>query len=262
MDKEFIEYPEETSKPAKNEIENKSEAPQENKQSPNKIEQTKPDSPQETKKKGSNIGWILLFFVFLIGAGYLGYYYGYKVDKDKNKTHENAQVTDSEANFLIEDKKDETAAEDSCYEVMTSDEKALSENWITYTNSKYKYTFKYPKNWEIKHEEDDFISFLDNEDELSFQFRSDTMSALGFENYKLDKEEEMKINCAEANVAYLSGDTSLDPEMDTNSRLILTTFRINDIPHLVDISYKYKGASISSDIVEAYIAILKSIRFN
>jgi hypothetical protein len=72
----------------------------------------------------------------------------------------------------------------------------------------------------------------------------------------------MNIGCQKAKITYLSGDPTADPPGDSQDRLILVQFEKSDKPHLILFSYQYFGASISSDVVEMFDLILKTIKFS
>jgi hypothetical protein len=147
-----------------------------------------------------------------------------------------------------------------CPSVLSDNDKATIEGWKTYNNKKYGYRFQYPDDWEIKTQQDDFVSISDRQD-VAFQFRSDIMASIEYMGFKIDSKKTKKIACINAEETYLSGDTSENLDMK-DEQMIFAQFEKKKVPHLVMFSYKNIGASLSSDLVEAFEIMLKTIEFS
>jgi hypothetical protein len=147
-----------------------------------------------------------------------------------------------------------------CPSILSDNDKATIEGWKTYNNKKYGYRFQYPDDWEIKSQQDDFVSIGDGQD-VTFQFRSDIMASIEYMGFKIDSKKNKKIACINAEETYLSGDTSEDLDMK-DEEMIFAQFEKKKVPHLVMFSYKNIGASLSSDLIEAFDIMLKTIEFS
>ena len=169
-----------------------------------------------------------------------------KSDKDKGATETKKEPSTNE-----------TTTTTPCNSTITDSDKLMIETWKTYENSKYKYSFKYPETWEISDKQNDYLKLTDNEAQLTFEFRSDTMTALSPGEFKLDSSRNVEVACVKAKVDYMSWTDPAGVVYRSNA----VQFTKNEIPHMVGISYKFIGASLSSDIVEAYDLILKTIEF-
>ena len=149
-----------------------------------------------------------------------------------------------------------------CAQNFTNEESLTKTGWKTSTNSKYGYSFEYPKEWTIGEKQNDYTSMGSGADQQSFEWRSGLMTETDYYGFKEDSHKNMNIGCQKAKITYLSGDPTADPPGDSQDRLILVQFEKSDKPHLILFSYQYFGASISSDVVEMFDLILKTIKFS
>jgi hypothetical protein len=222
----------------------------------------------DLNKKNSNIG-IILFIVLLAVIVFAAFYFANKYSQNKNSTKIN--VNDATLTNEISDISASPAASTNvnsqndsikCKSELTSGDKLAAKSWKTFNNSKYNYSFIYPETWVYsKDSEDDRIILTSDESSIDFQFRAGIMTSLGFEGFKTDSKKEMNIACEKANITYLSADTATDPSIDADKRIIIAQFTKNDTPFLITLSYKYIGASITGDILDAMDLIIKSVEF-
>lgn len=137
-----------------------------------------------------------------------------------------------------------------CTSTLTSSDKLAIKTWKTYKNDKYDYSFKYPEDWDYDKVSDKLINF-EGDDDVVFSWRSEEITALGFEGWDLDTTKNLKVACQSAKSTYLE---------QGDERMIFTQFKKDGKDHMTNFGYHYIGASISSDLVEMYDLILKSIK--
>ncbi|MCX6765559.1 MAG: hypothetical protein NT136_01195 [Candidatus Moranbacteria bacterium] len=145
-----------------------------------------------------------------------------------------------------------TAVQTGCASTLTASDKLAIKTWKTYKNDKYDYSFKYPADWTYDKVSDKLINFEGNDD-VVFSWRSEEMTALGYEGWELDTTKNLKVACQSAKSTYLE---------QGDERMIFTQFKKDSINHMTNFGYKYIGASLSSDMVEMYDLILKSVEFS
>jgi hypothetical protein len=146
-----------------------------------------------------------------------------------------------------------TVSQTGCSLILTSSDKLNMKDWKTFKNDKYGYSFKYPKEWTYDKTSDKLIDFKNGPDGEVFSWRSDEMTALGFEGWEPDGAvKNLKVACQSAKSTYLQQGIE---------RMIFTQFKKDGKNHMTNFGYKYVGASISSDLIEEYDLILKSIEF-
>lgn len=146
-----------------------------------------------------------------------------------------------------------TATQTGCALTLTSPDKLAIKTWKTYKNDKYDYSFKYPADWIVDKVSDKLINFTGAGDDTVFSWRSAEMTALGYEGWELDTTKNLKVACQSAKSTFLE---------QGDERMIFTQFKKDGKEHMTSFSYKYIGASISSDMVEMYDLILKSVEFD
>lgn len=140
-----------------------------------------------------------------------------------------------------------------CASTLTAADKLNMKDWKTFKNDKYDFSFKYPKEWTYDKVSDKLINFKNGPDGEVFSWRSEEMTALGFEGWETDTaSKNLKVACQSAKSTYLKQGIE---------RMIFTQFKKDGKDHMANFGYKYFGASISSDLVEEYDLILKSIEF-
>jgi hypothetical protein len=144
------------------------------------------------------------------------------------------------------------SAQTGCASTLTSSDKPAIKNWKTFKNDKYDYSFKYPADWTYDKVSDKLINFKNGPDGEVFSWRSEEMTALGYEGWEPDTTKNLKIACQSAKSTFLK---------QGDERMIFTQFIKDGKNHMTNFGYKYIGASISSDMVEMYDLILKSVEF-
>jgi len=155
-----------------------------------------------------------------------------------------------------------SASAEGCSQSFTNEENLNKADWKTVSNSKNGYSLKYPKSWSINEKKDDYLQMGNDENAEYFEWRSGPMTGTDYMGYKEDSHKNISVGCQSAKITYFSGDPTADPPGDAKDRLILVQFEKSRIPHVIIFTYKYFGASISSDIVEMFNLILKTAEFN
>lgn len=221
-------------------------------------------SQNNESKKTSGILW---FFIGILIIGFIVYAF-YWLDQKNNRLNEENKNLQSENTNLQKDvaTKEEKSISPTPTPSVTSSESSgvcsLNSDpnvsgWKTYNDDFYGISFKYPQTWVIKTQEDNRTSFQDAGSEIYFYWLSDIMTAFGLESYELESESKVKIGCDEYTKRVFKG---MVPE--ESSRMVITQFQKDGVEHMFMMSYKYQGASVSSDIMEAYDSILKSYLVN
>lgn len=213
--------------------------------------------PENTSDK-NKINWKNILIGIVIGAAGVGMItvgIWYFIRSKESTTATTVKTTTDSA------KKDETGKETAktttpCASTLTDSDKIQIQLWKTYENSKYGYSFEYPETWQISSEGVDFVELTDNETQSNFYFRSGSMANLSPapENFSTDSTKNIEVACVKGVETYTS-----DAHGDKG---IVADFQKNNTKHVVGIVYKDIGASLSSDIVEAYDLILKTITFD
>jgi len=203
---------------------------------------------------------ILLAVLAILAIAAVGYYiYSSSQKSDKEKENLQNQIDELKKQADKEKTSTETTPETTkttpaCASTLTDADKVEIQLWKTYENSTYKYSFKYPENWVTTEGKPDSVILDDSSDKTSFQFISND-SAMSTDGLKKTNEKETKIACETATVIYYQTIAAVPG----NDRYIHTVFKKNNIFFMATLSYKFIGASLSSDIVEAYDLILKTI---
>ncbi|MDD5489345.1 MAG: hypothetical protein PHP25_01535 [Candidatus Moranbacteria bacterium] len=157
---------------------------------------------------------------------------------------------------------EKTVSSSGCSQTFTNEENLDKADWKTVSNNKYGYSFQNPKSLTVGEKQDDYIGLGSGADQQSFEWRSGPMTGTDYYGFKEDSHKNMMVGCANAKITYFSGDPAADPPGDTQDRLVLVQFEKNGIPHVILFSYQYIGASISSDVVEMFELILKTVKFS
>lgn len=152
----------------------------------------------------------------------------------------------------LQEGKDSTQKSSSCASTLTTLDKETIINWKTFNNAKYKFTFKYPETWQTMVNTDNLIELRDKELDLNLKFAAQMSSVDIEELYKKDEEKSTKVACENATQSSFS---------TQSNRLITVNFTKLGTPFAIIIGYKYSGASVSGDIIEAFNLILKTVEF-
>ena len=155
-----------------------------------------------------------------------------------------------------------TTSSAGCAQSFTNEEKLDKADWKTVSNAKNGYSLKYPKDWSITTKQNDYLNMGNAANNEYFEWRSGPMAGTDYMGYKEDSHKNISVGCQNAKITYFSGDPTADPPGDAKDRLILVQFEKNGIPHVIIFTYKYFGASVSSDIVQMFQLILKTAEFS
>lgn len=249
---------------------------------------------QQEKKRGGKTAVILLIILVILLLGVLGggfYYLNRKataekedlqkktdelsnqkedfqkqIDELKSRLEQKTEEGEKEEAKETEEKKEEmkeTAKKETtpCSPTLASSDKLAVETWKTYENSKYSFSFKHPEDWQVTTKEDNLIVLKESEAQVTLEFRmAEASYGFGIEPYTKEIETSVDVACVKGTKTVYSGEQSSDPNYK-DKRMTITKFEKDGTPYLIMISYKYIGASLSSDIVEAYDLILKSLEF-
>lgn len=140
----------------------------------------------------------------------------------------------------------------TCVSTLTTADKTDIASWKTITNSKYSFSFQYPETWKILTNKNDLIELKDDESNINFKFLIGTEGVDIDETYKEESKKSIKVACENATKTNFSAG---------DNRLITVTFKKDNTSYAIILGYKYIGASLSSDIVEAFDLILKTVEF-
>jgi hypothetical protein len=204
---------------------------------------------QKIKWKSVLVG--IIIGAIVVGIIAVGFWY---VTRPKESTTSSTNITKT-TTTSANPAKTGTGAEKTtvpCASTLTDSDKIMIETWKTYENSKYKYSFKYPENWIVSNDSDNLVELKDNEADLTFQFLKGVDLA---QNWNVETTTEVVVVCQKSIKKLLSAAD------DPSEKGLSTTFVHGEDEYHVFASYKYIGASLSSDIVEAYDLILKTIEF-
>jgi hypothetical protein len=155
-----------------------------------------------------------------------------------------------------------SASTGGCPKNFTNEENLNKADWKNYKNSKYGYSFEYPKEWTITDQENKRVAIEDAGNNIYFSWNSEEMTAFDYMGYKITSEKNSSVACQNTKKTFLSGDPTADPPGEANGRIIFADFKNNGKRHLLAYSYLDFGASISSDLIEQFNLLLKTIKFN
>lgn len=137
---------------------------------------------------------------------------------------------------------------------LTADDKTTITNWLTYQNKDYNYSFKYPKDWQIKSQEKGLLALEGASGEVNLQFRSAEMSSLGFAGLEIESTSDINVACQKATKTVISA--------SADGKAIHVSFTKNNVPHLIIYTFKSQGASYDGDMIELLDIILKTVTFS
>ncbi len=138
-----------------------------------------------------------------------------------------------------------------CPSSLTSSEQDELAYWETVTNEATGYSLMHP-GWTEELNEENNLRLTDLGDTLTFTMRSGPLAVMGFEGYTLDSSEYILVACEETTRSNFS---------NGDLRLVLVTFSKESTDHTIMLTYQDIGASLSSDIVQAFDLLLKTITF-
>jgi len=222
---------------------------------------------------------LLLAFLLMVAAAGIGFFVWKKYSNQKERQTQaleqqirnlesasgNSQNAPSQSSNQVTNSSEATNPEtqntSACPQNFTNEETLDKADWKTVSNKKNGYSFKYPKDWIIDSQESDYLQMGNDVSGEYFGWRSGLMTGTDFMGYKEDSRKNISVACQSAEATYLSGDPTADPPRDAKKRLVLVQFEKSGVPHTIIFSYKYIGASVSSDIGEMFDLILKTVEF-
>ncbi|MCX6762947.1 MAG: hypothetical protein NT093_04175, partial [Candidatus Moranbacteria bacterium] len=189
------------------------------------------------------IALLLLTFLLIAAAAGIGFFVWKKYSDQKEKQTQalEQQIRNLESAFGNSQKvsnqsssqttnSSEAKNTSACSQNFTNEENLNKADWKTFTNTKYGYSFQYPKNWIVGEKQDDYTGLGSGADQQSFEWRSDIMTGTDYYGFKEDRHKNMTVGCANAKITYFSGDPTADPPEDSQNRLVLVEFEKNGIP--------------------------------
>ncbi|MFA6193710.1 MAG: hypothetical protein WC726_02520 [Parcubacteria group bacterium] len=216
------------------------------------------------------IALLLLAFLLMVAAFGIGFFVWKKYSDQKERQTQalEQQIRNLESAYgnsqnatNQSSNQPETQSASECPQTFTNEENLNKADWKTFTNTKYGYSFQYPKSWIGSEKQDDYTGLGSGADQQSFEWRSSIMTGTDYYGFKEDSHKNMTVGCANAKITYFSGDPTADPPEDSQNRLVLVEFEKNGIPHVILFSFHAIGASVSSDIGEMFDLILKTVEF-
>ncbi len=195
----------------------------------------------------------ILIVVLALGTGVLAYYgYGYYTDynSEVSKTSELESKVSELEKKLDDSEKDEEVV--GCDHGLTDAEESIVSTWDTYTNSTYKYSFKYPSSWTLDASEPTKVDVSDTDS--TFNVYSAEAAIMGFGGYTIVKEENIEIDCQTEKLISFS--------YDANGRIMVASFYNGSIQYTTMFSYEYVSASQSTNMEDLSILILKTMELN
>ncbi len=207
--------------------------------------------------------WIIIVVILgilLLGAIGWGYYSWKKSQDAKNQLQSQIDELKNKITTTTTSSKKKTTTTTTkssakCPNILSESDKIAIAKFASYTNNKYNFTFRYMEELTVDQTQDDYMSFKGSDDSL-MQVRIDKMAVIDFPpDMKVTGTTTLDLNCAKVTkINYMTSD---------NTQMTITaSFTKDSIPYLFTYTFPYVGASISSDLVEAFDLTLKSLEFN
>lgn len=170
--------------------------------------------------------------------------------KETAKTEEGSPATEPE---------DTSATPSGTCNELTSNEKATMKGWAEYNNPVYNVVFKYPEDWpqDLSEETPEKAVFKDADWTLVFSFLIGDQAHYDTSGWTVSDQKTITVACTEATRTYYETDEPGSEDM----KIITVSFNRNGTAYLAVLKFKYFGASISSDIVEAFDMAMKTVEF-
>ena len=225
--------------------------------------ETKEAPLKELEKKEKKVRLAVLVLGILIGCIISGIIFGYLYYRSGlNLCSSYNSITTSEkklTGLIVSQKGKNTTA---CNSTLSSDEKEAIANWKTETNTEFGYTFKVPNGWTKGASSTDkqMIYTVGGDDISQMKMYNSDSSKVDTTGYTKESTTNKKVACADATTTYYS-DKENNAGTEKN-RLIVVEFTKTSVSHKFTFVYNTtQGASLSSDYVEAFDLILKSVTF-
>jgi hypothetical protein len=147
----------------------------------------------------------------------------------------------------------------ACGESFSKEEILNMKGWERFDNTDPKFTFLYPQEWEMQ----DFLAGVVANDDKSFQFRQGRLAEDDLSRYIIERTENMKVDCLNVKISYVT----VDPEAEhiirgERDHAAIAQFEKEGEKFAALYVYKDIGASISSDLIEQFKIILKTVNFS
>jgi len=203
---------------------------------------------EETKKiKISK--WIALVLGILTIIG-LGIYLYFSLKPEKT-----TQTTTPSQTSEKRDESTSTTATPSCTSAFSNDEKEMLKSFVSYTGKAYNLTFKHPSDWTKIFQEDKYILMSGEGNSLTFRITIADRAAVNTEEFNKVSTKNITVACIPTTETYYHG-YGLSDGVGKN----IVEIKKNNIPFVIEMSYPDNmGASISSDYIELFDLILKTL---
>lgn len=144
---------------------------------------------QQPKINPSTIIWIVVLVIILICAiGIAGCAYFFYASNKQISSLENILQTSSSTTTTPAVSSTQSSSQSNTGEV-----DSIMGDWLTYSNQKYGILFKYPPEWSIVENQEDYASLQNMDGSVSFEFRSDLMTNFGLEGFNIDSTENITV---------------------------------------------------------------------
>uniref|UniRef100_A0A7C5UUJ0 Uncharacterized protein n=1 Tax=candidate division CPR3 bacterium TaxID=2268181 RepID=A0A7C5UUJ0_UNCC3 len=212
-----------------------------------------------------------VFYYLNLGKSKKVQEYSYKDEQIRNLENELTECLSIRQQGKSQDEKEceecppctcENNEKPSCTVNFTQEELLTKEGWNTFVNSKYGYSIEIPNGWVINEIKEGGFTMNDSHTpDLYFKIEPDTLFSFSVPPSKTT-ESSSQIWCTQAHRKMYEWNSSVSDPAWQDMRIIDTTFSVGGKQFHAFIHYKYYGASISSDIIDFYNLLLKTIKFN
>ncbi len=142
---------------------------------------------------------------------------------------------------------DESTEQDADIEI----EDSFAE-WETFVNTTFRYTMRYPSEWEIDADDLERIWIYIPEEDASILFASETATQTGFPEYEMLSSSDIAIDGVGGTISLLQ---------DEDTRAILSVFETELFPHFVMITYQYESEEHDEKMMSLSEDFLRRITF-
>jgi len=209
------------------------------------------------------IKWVSLAVAILVIIGLGSYLYLSEKTNyfEPSKTNQNSETNNEQANTNQTNEKESnqnatntSTSQTSCQPTYSNDEIELLKTFATYTNKAYNLTFKYPSEWTKVYQEDKYILLKGEKGSVSLQITIADRAVLNTEEFKKVSSKNVTVACTPTTETCYQG-----YGLSEGSNKNVVEIKKNNIPFVIEIFYPNIGASLSSDYVELFDLILKTI---
>jgi hypothetical protein len=162
------------------------------------------------------------------------------------------------ATFYFLKTQDEKRLEvDDSTEMISSEEEVLEiedpfAEWDTFVNTTFRYTMRYPSEWEIDADDLERIWIYIPEEDASILFASEIATQTGFPEYEMLSNSDIAIDGVGGTISLLQ---------DEDTRAILSVFQSESFPHFVMITYQYESEEHDEKMMSLSEDFLRRITF-